>query len=193
MGVSITRILGIDPGIARMGYGLIDSAGQRLDAVAFGCIETPAHTPDTSRLYQIYRELNEIIMRHRPQVMAVEQLFFNRNTTTAFTVGQARGVALLSAAKAELGLAEYTPMQVKLAVVGYGKADKSQVQEMVKLLLHLSERPRPDDTADALAVAITHAHSDSALRFLSGQSADGAEDGSDAHATQWRIQRGVRR
>lgn len=197
----MTRILGIDPGIARMGYGVIDVQGSHLEAVAFGCIETAAHQPDTQRLYQIYQQLSEQINTHSPAVMAVEQLFFNRNTTTAFTVGQARGVALLCAAHVGLAAVDYTPMQVKLAVTGYGKADKSQVQEMVKVLLGLRERPRPDDTADALAVAITHAHSAAVLTQESAnppapaarrgarldQSVQPAELG-----RQWRTQRGVR-
>lgn len=159
----LTRILGIDPGIARMGYGVVEVVGGRLQALCFGCIETPPDRTDAQRLYQIFEELQQPIKAYHPTVMAVEQLFFNRNTTTAFTVGQARGVALLCAAQAHVEVAEYTPMQVKLAVTGYGKADKTQVQEMVKLLLSLRSRPRPDDTADALAVAITHAHSAAAI------------------------------
>jgi len=156
--MTIQRIMGIDPGIARMGYGIIDVNGNHLRPVSFGCIETPAHTPVGNRLGQIYEELSSLLQQHKPQVMAVEELFFNRNTTTAFTVGQARGVAILAGVQAGADLAEYTPMAVKLAVVGYGRAEKAQVQEMVRVLLGLSERPKPDDTADALAVAITHAH-----------------------------------
>lgn len=151
-------ILGIDPGIARMGYGVIAVSGNRCQARGFGCIETAATLSVAERLLKIYQELLMIIDEYRPNIMAVEQLFFNRNTTTAFTVGQARGVAILAGANHGLCCVEYTPMQVKLAVVGYGKADKSQVQEMVRVLLNLRERPKPDDTADALAVAITHAH-----------------------------------
>ncbi|MDQ0188743.1 crossover junction endodeoxyribonuclease RuvC [Alicyclobacillus cycloheptanicus] len=184
----ITRILGIDPGIARMGYGVIERAGHSLAAVAFGCIETPAHTSDATRLLQIYQELKQCIDTYQPDVMALEQLFFNRNTTTAFIVGQARGVAMLTAAQAGLLTAEYTPMQVKLAVVGYGKADKAQVQEMVKLLLGLSERPKPDDTADALAVAITHAHTAPAASL----EAQASRPRSVGEARTWRVQRGVR-
>ncbi|MCL6516504.1 crossover junction endodeoxyribonuclease RuvC [Alicyclobacillus sp.] len=152
------RILGIDPGLARMGYGVVDSDGIRLRPVAYGCIETPAHTPLPERLKTLYEAVQEVIRRHRPVAAAVEQLFFYRNTTTAFAVGQARGVAILAAVQAGLELAEYTPMQVKQAVSGYGKADKGQVQEMVRILLALPARPTPDDTADALAVAIAHAH-----------------------------------
>ena len=164
--MDIELILGIDPGIARMGYGVVKVSGNRLSPVAFGCIETKAHTPVGERLQIVYDELTDIIATHRPQVMAVEELFFNRNTTTAFSVGQARGVALLAGVQAGLTTAEYTPMQIKLAVVGYGKAQKAQVQEMVRVLLNLSERPRPDDTADALAVAITHAHTAPTLRAV---------------------------
>jgi crossover junction endodeoxyribonuclease RuvC len=160
------RILGVDPGIARMGYGVIEQQGNHLQAIAFGCIETPAHTALSSRLKSIYDQLTEVIRRHQPSVLAVEELFFSRNTTTAIAVGQARGVALLAAEQAGLRSAEYTPMQIKQAVVGYGKADKVQVQEMVRVLLNLRHRPKPDDTADALAVAITHAHSAAVLGAL---------------------------
>ncbi|WP_273366657.1 crossover junction endodeoxyribonuclease RuvC [Alicyclobacillus herbarius] len=153
-----TRVLGIDPGTARMGYGIIDAQGSRLQPVVYGCIETPPHTPAALRLQTIFHELNQLIARTGPEVMAIEQLFMGRNTTTAISVGQARGVALLAGAEANLAIAEYTPMQVKQAVVGYGKAEKGQVQEMVRMLLGLAERPRPDDAADALALAITHAH-----------------------------------
>ncbi len=154
----MTTILGIDPGIARMGYGVVEAVGNRVRPIAYGCVETTADLSVASRLQIIYRDLSEIIDKYRPSVMAVEQLFFNRNTTTAFVVGQARGVAILAAANRGIECVEYTPMQVKLAVVGYGKAEKSQVQEMVRILLNLSEKPKPDDTADALAIALTHAH-----------------------------------
>lgn len=152
------RILGIDPGLARMGYGIVDALGNQVRPVAYGCIETPAKTPLSQRLQSIYHELCGIFETYRPSVMAVEELFFNRNTTTAFTVGQARGVALLAGVENGSEYAEYTPMQVKQAVVGYGKAEKAQIQYMVRLLLGLREVPKPDDTADALAIAITHAH-----------------------------------
>lgn len=153
------RILGVDPGIARLGYGVVDVEGSSLRCVTYGCIETHAQTPLPVRLQTIFRELTDLIQRHSPAVMAVEELFFNRNTTTAFTVGQACGVALLSAAEQSLAIAEYTPMQVKQAVTGYGRADKQQIQQMVKLLLGLVDLPKPDDAADALAIAITHGHS----------------------------------
>lgn len=152
------RILGIDPGLARMGYGIIDVTGNRLSAVAYGCLETPADWSTPKRLGYLYEHLQQLIGTHEPAVMAVEELFFYKNVTTAFVVGQARGVAVLAGVQGGIEYAEYTPMEVKLAVTGYGKADKPQVQEMVRILLNLAERPQPDDTADALAVAITYAH-----------------------------------
>jgi crossover junction endodeoxyribonuclease RuvC len=152
------RILGIDPGLARMGYGIVDAQGSKVRPVVYGCIETPAGMPLSQRLQSIYHELCNIFKSYQPSVMAVEELFFNRNTTTAFTVGQARGIALLAGVENGSEYAEYTPMEVKQAVVGYGKAEKAQIQYMVRLLLGLREVPKPDDTADALAIAITHAH-----------------------------------
>ena len=153
-----TRILGIDPGLARMGYGVIDLLGNQLKPIVYGCIETEAGLPIPTRLQQLYQKLTEILITYQPQVMAVEELFYGRNVTTAFSVGQARGVAVLASTLHGAAFAEYTPMQVKQAVVGYGKADKQQIQYMVRLLLNLAEVPKPDDTADALAIAITHAH-----------------------------------
>lgn len=151
------RILGIDPGLARLGYGIVDLDGIHVTAVDYGCLETPADWSTSERLKFLYDGLNRVIHLHQPQVMAVEQLFFYKNVTTAFVVGQARGIAVLSGVQAGLDYAEYTPMQVKLAVTGYGKASKRQIQDMVQVLLHLAERPEPDDTADALAIAMTHA------------------------------------
>lgn len=153
-----TRILGIDPGLARMGYGIIETHGNQLIPIAYGCLETKAGLELPHRLGQLYTALVDILQTYQPQVMAVEELFFNRNTTTAFTVGQARGIALLAGNQYGTRYSEYTPMQVKQSVVGYGNADKKQVQYMVRLLLGLAEVPKPDDTADALAVAITEAH-----------------------------------
>lgn len=152
-------ILGIDPGTAITGYGLVEKQGNHLKRIAFGAILTTPETATALRLQQISRELQAIIERYRPDVMAVEQLFFNKNVRTALTVGQARGVVLLAGAEAGLDIIEYTPLQVKMAVVGYGRAEKKQVQEMVRVLLCLSEIPKPDDAADALAIAICHAHS----------------------------------
>ena len=153
------RILGIDPGIAIVGFGLIDRQGNRLRPVQYGCIRTEAHTDPSVRLQQIYDSLHQLIDKYKPDAVALEKLFFNRNVTTALTVGQARGVLMLAAVQKGLPIEEYTPLQVKQAIVGYGKAEKRQVQEMVRMLLQLSEVPKPDDVADALAVAICHVHS----------------------------------
>ena len=152
-------ILGIDPGTAIMGYGLISYEGNHLKKIGFGVIRTTTEHSADHRLHQLYLELQAIINQYQPEVMAIEELFFNRNVRTALAVGQARGVAILAAAIAGLSVAEYTPLQVKLAVVGYGRAEKHQVQEMVRMLLCLTELPKPDDAADALAIAICHAHS----------------------------------
>ena len=149
-------VLGIDPGIAITGYGLVASDGQALKPVAFGVLRTPAHTPTADRLIMLYDQLQELIREFNPDVAAVEQLFFWSNVTTAMNVSEARGVIKLVLAQRSLPNSEYTPMQVKQAVTGYGKADKAQVQSMVKMLLCLEETPRPDDAADALAVAICH-------------------------------------
>jgi len=153
------RVLGIDPGIAIMGFGFVDKVGHRIVPVQYGCVQTKAGTPTEKRLVQIYDASCELLDRYRPATIAVEKLFFNKNVTNAFSVGQARGVLLLAAAQRGIPVGEYTPMQVKQAVVGYGGAEKKQVQEMVRRLLKLSAAPKPDDVADALAVAICHAHS----------------------------------
>lgn len=153
-------VIGIDPGTATTGYGLVrELKDGGLEAVDYGVILTPAGTPMPERLDQLYQQLNEILLLHQPASGAVEKLFFQRNVTTAISVGQARGVALLALAQAGLGVSEYTPMQIKQAVAGYGGADKQQVQQMVRALLNLDDIPRPDDAADALAVAICHLHS----------------------------------
>ena len=151
-------ILGIDPGIALTGYGLVDSAQNRLHAVEYGCIETPAKMPVEDRLLIIYDAMCDLLARHKPEEVAIEQLFFNRNVTTAFSVGQARGVMVLACVRHGLRVREYTPLQVKQGIAGYGGADKKQIQTMVRMLLGLAEVPKPDDVADALAIAITHAH-----------------------------------
>lgn len=153
------RILGIDPGTAIMGYGLIEKKGHRLVPLTYACWRTPAHMPMPERLLSLYQELQAFLQSYQPQQVAVEELFFNRNTTTAISVGQARGIVLLAAAQAGIPVYEYTPLQVKQAVVGYGKADKKQIQQMVRALLGLQEVPKPDDAADALAIAICHANS----------------------------------
>jgi crossover junction endodeoxyribonuclease RuvC len=153
-------VIGIDPGTASTGYGLVrEHDDGSLTAVDFGVISTPSQVVMPERLLQLYDRLQEIILRHRPQCGAVEKLFFQRNVRTAISVGQARGVALLALARAKVPLGEYTPLEIKQAVVGYGGADKVQVQEMVKAILGLEQLPQPDDAADALAVAICHLHS----------------------------------
>jgi crossover junction endodeoxyribonuclease RuvC len=153
------RVLGIDPGTAITGWGLIEGEGQSLQLVGYGAITTAAKTPLPTRLQQIYRGLMKLMAEYRPEAVAVEELFFGHNVRTALAVGQARGVTLLAIADAGLPMYEYKPLEVKQAVAGYGRADKGQVQSMVRLLLNLAEVPRPDDAADALAVAICHAHS----------------------------------
>ncbi|HWQ04146.1 MAG TPA: crossover junction endodeoxyribonuclease RuvC [Longilinea sp.] len=152
-------VLGIDPGTATTGFGLVRETVQGLEVVDFGAILTPAGLPQSLRLLLLYEELRKIILLHRPESAAVEKLFFSRNVTTAITVGQARGVVLLSMAQSGLTVGEYTPMEVKQAVAGYGGADKNQVQQMVRALLNLEKVPKPDDAADALAIAICHLHS----------------------------------
>lgn len=151
-------VLGIDPGIATTGYGIVRERDGALEAVAYGAIITPAHTPTVTRLQQLYRDLAALITEHQPESCAVEKLFFSKNVTTAMSVGQARGVTLLALADGGLSIAEYTPNEIKQAVTGHGGADKRQMQEMVRMLLGLDEVPRPDDAADALAIAICHHH-----------------------------------
>jgi crossover junction endodeoxyribonuclease RuvC len=153
------RVLGLDPGTAITGYGIIDSESGDMEALAFGVIRTPAHQALPVRLQTIYREVKDLAIAWQPATAAVEELFFSRNARTAMVVGQARGVTLLALADAGLHVAEYTPTAIKLALTGYGGAGKAQMQEMVRLLLGLSEPPTPDDAADALAVAICHLNS----------------------------------
>jgi crossover junction endodeoxyribonuclease RuvC len=150
------RILGIDPGTGILGFGVIEADGSKLQLVDAGVIRTPVKQDDAIRLQTIYEELSDIIVSTKPTVMAVEKLFFLRNVTTAMTVAQARGVILLCGQQAGLQLAEYTPLQIKQAMTGYGRAEKKQIQEMVKIILKLDQVPQPDDCADALAAAITH-------------------------------------
>lgn len=153
------RIVGIDPGYAIVGVGAVDFNGHAFRPLAFGAVETPADRPFTDRLMQIDREITEFLQKAKPDALSIEKLFFTNNKTTGIDVAQARGVILLSAAKLGIPVYEYTPMQVKLAVVGYGKAEKPQVMEMTRLILGLDKVPKPDDTADALALAICHGHS----------------------------------
>lgn len=151
------RIIGIDPGTGILGFGIIQLEKRKPVLVDAGVIRTPVHEDDAVRLLTIYDELTDIIAQTKPDQMSVEKLFFARNVTTAMTVAQARGVVLLTAMQARIPIHEYTPMQIKQAVSGYGKADKKQIQEMVRVLLNLKVIPKPDDAADALAAALTHA------------------------------------
>ena len=152
------RILGLDPGTATTGYGIIDASPDELVPVTYGVIKTSPKVEMPQRLQQIYQELTELIGKYQPVTAGVEELFFGRNVTTAITVGQARGILLLALANANIPIKEYSPPKIKDAVVGYGKADKTQVQLMVRNMLGLTETPRPDDAADGLAIAITHYH-----------------------------------
>ncbi|SHJ96955.1 crossover junction endodeoxyribonuclease RuvC [Desulforamulus aeronauticus] len=151
-------ILGIDPGTAITGYGVVEAKGNSYKSIAYHCLRTGPELPLALRLKYLYQGLMEVITQYKPDCMAIEELFFNKNARTALAVGHARGIAMLAGANTGLPVAEYTPLQVKQAVTGYGKAEKLQVQFMVKTLLALQEIPKPDDVADALAVAICHAH-----------------------------------
>ncbi len=148
------RILGIDPGTGRLGFGVIDVYKGKLTFVDAGIVTTPAHTPTNERLEDIFDSITGIISELKPDVMAIEKLFFARNVTTAMSVAEARGVVLLAGQKAKIPIEEYTPLQIKQSITGYGKADKKQMQEMVRLQLGLKTVPKPDDAADALAAAI---------------------------------------
>ncbi len=150
------RIVGIDPGTARIGWGLIEGSKQNYTMIRYGCIETDKSKQAYHRLQEIYQEVLGVLQTEQPDQVVVEELFFARNVTTAIGVGQARGVILLAAAHANLPIFEYTPLQVKQTITGYGRAEKSQIQSMIKLLLKLKEIPKPDDAADALAIALTH-------------------------------------
>lgn len=152
------RIIGIDPGTGILGFGVIDIKGTTPRLVDAGVIRTPVKEDDAVRLETIYQELTDIIAANKPDAMSVEKLFFMRNVTTAMTVAQARGVVLLCARLSSVPIFEYTPQQIKQSVTGYGKADKKQIQEMVRVLLGLKDVPKPDDCADALAAALTHAN-----------------------------------
>ncbi|HEU5005234.1 MAG TPA: crossover junction endodeoxyribonuclease RuvC [Candidatus Saccharimonadales bacterium] len=151
------RVLGIDPGTGILGFGVIDCQKGKNILVDAGVIRTPVKEDDAVRLQTIFEELNDIIAATKPDQMSIEKLYFSQNVTTAMTVAQARGVAILAGKLAGLEIAEYTPLQIKQAITGYGKADKKQMQEMVRVQLGLKEVPKPDDCADALAAAITHA------------------------------------
>lgn len=153
------RIIGIDPGIALVGYGVIECVGSEIKLLEYGCIATKSTSATPNRLGLIYRELGSIIDEFEPQEAAIEELFFNKNVKTAITVGQARGVEILACKEKGLEIFEYTPLQVKQAIVGYGRAEKHQIQEGVRMMLSMSNIPKPDDAADALAIAICHSFS----------------------------------
>lgn len=152
-------ILGIDPGLAIVGWGVLEYKNGKFKPLGYGAITTPKEMNTQQRLKKIYDDLAEIIKKYRPEQVAIEELFFNTNTTTGIRVSEARGVILLICEQAHMGIFEYTPLQVKQAVVGYGRAEKKQVITMVTMLLGLASPPKPDDTADALAIAICHGHS----------------------------------
>lgn len=156
-------ILGIDPGYAIVGYGVINYEANRFQVLDYGAITTPAGMPFVKRLDVIDRDLNMIFEKYHPQAMAIEKLFYNTNAKTVIDVAQARGVTVLAAYRNKAEIFEYTPLQVKQSVVGYGRAEKKQVQEMTRVILNLEKVPKPDDTADALAMAICHAHSSGSL------------------------------
>lgn len=152
------KIIGIDPGYAIVGYGVVDYKNMSFTTLDYGAILTEAGMPFNKRLVKIYDEFTELLIKHKPEAVSVEKLFFTTNQKTAIDVAQARGLILLAAEQQNIPVFEYTPLQVKQAVVGYGKAQKAQVMDMTKRLLKLKEVPKPDDTADALAIAICHAH-----------------------------------
>ncbi|MFO7166582.1 MAG: crossover junction endodeoxyribonuclease RuvC [Chloroflexota bacterium] len=152
------RTIGIDPGTARMGWGIVDESAGTLSLVTCGVLVTPAGMPQAERLMRLYDELRQLLREFKPDAAAIEELFFGKNVNTAITVGQARGVALLALGQAGLPIQEYKPTEVKQAVAGYGGADKRQMQEMVKITLNLDKIPKPDDAADAVAIAICHSY-----------------------------------
>ena len=163
------RILGIDPGIATIGFGVLESEGRSFKLIKCGVITTPANTSLSSRLEQIYEDMLSILELFQPDAVSIEELFFNTNITTGISVAHGRGVILLACRKAGVKVYEYTPLQVKQSVVGYGRAEKKQVMEMVKRLCQLPAVPRPDDAADAVALAICHARSATSLLFRGDQ------------------------
>lgn len=158
-------VLGIDPGYAIVGYGIVEYKNNKFSPISFGAVTTKAGARFSSRLEKIFSDILEIMETYKPEAISIEKLFFNTNTTTAIDVAQARGVILLAAEKMHIPVFEYTPLQVKQSVTGYGKAEKAQVMELTRRLLNLEKCPKPDDTADALAMAICHCHSASSLIF----------------------------
>ena len=163
------RILGIDPGIATIGFGVVDSEKNKQKLIQCGVITTPAHTSLASRLKQIYEDMLQLLELFKPDAVSIEELFFNTNITTGIAVAHGRGVILLACETAGVKIYEYTPLQVKQAVVGYGKAEKHQVMDMTRRILKLAQIPRPDDAADALAIAICHAHSSRGMMGIQNQ------------------------
>ncbi|MBI5404892.1 MAG: crossover junction endodeoxyribonuclease RuvC [Candidatus Kerfeldbacteria bacterium] len=151
---SSRTVLGVDPGLARVGYGVVRSQGNQLDLLDYGVIETPKHEPTGRRLQTIHRHLRTLIGKHSPDALVLEQLFFTKNVTTGMVVGEARGIALLAAAEDDVSVIEVTPTSVKQALTGYGRADKRQVQRMIQVLFRLARPPKPDDAADAIALAL---------------------------------------
>lgn len=159
------KILGIDPGYAIVGYGVLDYDGYKFKTLGYGAITTEAGTSFTLRLMDIYNDMMTVLTKFKPDAVSIEKLFFNTNQKTGIDVAQARGVIVLAATQCGVPVYEYTPLQVKQSVVGYGRAEKSQVMEMTRSILGLAKVPKPDDTADALAIAICHGHSSSAVNF----------------------------
>lgn len=158
-------ILGIDPGFGRIGWGIIIKKASKDSLIEYGCIETVPNSPLSSRIFQIYKNILEIMKKYKPSVIASEELFFGANVTTALNVGQARGVIMLAAYQQNIPMFFYKPVEIKMAVTGYGRGDKSQIQHMVKLILKLKDIPKPDDAADALAIALTHSFSNKVLKL----------------------------
>ena len=158
-------ILGIDPGIGRMGWGIIEAQNGKLKSQNFGCLETDSKETIETRLLVVYKFVDSLIKKYKPDALATEELFFNTNAKTAFVVGQARGVIILAGSKNNIPIFSYTPLQVKIAITGYGRAEKQQIGQMVKVILNLFEIPKIDDTCDALAVAIAHANSAKMAKF----------------------------
>ncbi len=159
-------IMGIDPGLALMGFGVMETDGYRFRTLDYGVVDTPAGMDEPDRLLMLWDGLNALLKQYKPEAVAVEELFFNKNVKTAVSIGQARGVILLAVKTCGIPLYEYTPLQVKQAVVGYGRAEKKQIQLMVKTILNLKDIPKPDDAADALAIAIAHANNAAMERRL---------------------------
>ena len=158
-------VMGIDPGFGRIGWGIVSYTNQKEKLIDYGCIETTPKSPLENRIYQIYKEITALIKKHHPNTIASEELFFGNNVTTALNVGQARGVIMLAAYQNKIPMFFYKPADIKLAVTGYGKGDKSKIQHMIKLILKLKEIPKPDDAADALAIALTYCYTNKSIHI----------------------------